>query len=52
MFLSVTQSNVGCVAAAVVGCDVIAVGCALVVGCVIDVDICVVVLVGCAVVII
>lgn len=51
-FLSVTQLNVGCVAAAVAGDDVIAAGCAVVVvGFVIDANFCVVVVVGCAVVV-
>lgn len=53
IFLSVTQLNVGCVAAAVAGGDVIAAGCAVVVvGFVIDAKLCVVVVVGCAVVVI
>lgn len=52
VFLSVTQLNVGCVAAAVAGCDVIAAGCAVVVvGFVIDANFCVVFVVGCAVVV-
>lgn len=51
VFLSVTQWKDGSVAATVVGCDVIAVGCAVVVGCEVDEVFCVVVEFRCAVVI-